>query len=149
LAHGETTGKKPPFDISGSERTVSANGRAEILVMNRGRENGFHICTMCGGYATAGNRKHRDPRTGSDCGGGTEWVSLGHVYQTDIATLSFPRLADFSIHQLQSALCAILESASDALEINRDDLHGTISWHNGVPRFVLFDAVPGGAGVTA
>lgn len=148
LELGEMTGNKQTFEISGSELTVSAHRRAEILVMNRGRENGFHICTVCGGYATAGNRKHRDPRTGSDCGGGTEWVSLGHVYQTDIATISFSRLANFGTHQLQSALYAVLESASEALEINRDDLDGTISWHNGVPRFVLFDAVPGGAGVT-
>src|SRR5699024_11854329 len=102
-----------------------------------------------GGYAPAGNRKHQNPRASTDCGSGTQWLSLRHVYQTDIATISFLRLANFGTHQLQSALYAILESASETLEINRDDLDGTISWHNGIPRFVLFDTVPGGAGVTA
>ncbi|MGP5577341.1 DEAD/DEAH box helicase [Corynebacterium flavescens] len=150
LGEGEPSGNEQSFAVGDSALTISAHRRAEIMVINRGRENGFRICSDgCGGYAVGNKREHRNPRTGQPCSNNTDWVSLGHVYQTDIATISFAGLNEYSVNDLRSALYAILESASETLEINRDDLDGTISWNEGVPRFVLFDAVPGGAGVTA
>ena len=46
-----------------------------------------------------------------------------------------------------SALYAVLEGASEALEISRDDINGTLSWSaDGSRSLALFDTVPGGAG---
>jgi len=148
LGLGEPSGNEQRFTIGDCALVISAHRRAEIMVINRGRENGFRICSGCGGYATGSKNEHRNPRTGKPCSTRTDWVSLGHVYQTDIATISFPGLAGYTVADLHSALYALLESASETLEINRDDLDGTISWRDGAPRFVLFDSVPGGAGVT-
>src|ERR1019366_402556 len=50
--------------------------------------------------------------------------------------------------QWRSLLYALLEGASEALSISRDDLDGTIYWPttNKSPAVILFDNVPGGAG---
>jgi ATP-dependent helicase YprA (DUF1998 family) len=47
-----------------------------------------------------------------------------------------------------SVLHALIEGASEALAIARDDLDGTLYWHQlGLaPAILLFDNVPGGAG---
>jgi ATP-dependent helicase YprA (DUF1998 family) len=46
----------------------------------------------------------------------------------------------------RSATYALLEGASDILEISRDDVDGTLYRRGGRPGIVLFDVVPGGAG---
>lgn len=46
-----------------------------------------------------------------------------------------------------SALYGLLEGASYALEITRDDIDGALSWSADHKRsIVLFDTMPGGAG---
>ncbi|MDT4995306.1 MAG: hypothetical protein QOH97_5198, partial [Actinoplanes sp.] len=46
----------------------------------------------------------------------------------------------------RSLTYALLEGASDALEISRDDIDGVLHRRGGRPGIVLFDVVPGGAG---
>ena len=48
----------------------------------------------------------------------------------------------------RSALYALIEASSELLEINRDDINGTITYWNGGPSMVLYDTVPGGAGIS-
>jgi ATP-dependent helicase YprA (DUF1998 family) len=49
--------------------------------------------------------------------------------------------------QWRSVLYALLEGASDLLEISRDDIDGTLyPGSNGEMALVIFDTVPGGAG---
>lgn len=77
--------------------------------------------------------------------------ALGHVYQTDIATIALPSAfsqTDRGADDLRGALYAFVESASELLEINRDDINGVLSWSGSGPSLVLFDAVPGGAGIS-
>jgi ATP-dependent helicase YprA (DUF1998 family) len=51
------------------------------------------------------------------------------------------------IPQWRSALYALLEGVSGRLEINRDDIDGTLNPKSaGRLALVIFDAVPGGAG---
>lgn len=57
-----------------------------------------------------------------------------------------PYLRDFEANWL-SSLYALLEGASYALEISRDDIDGALSWTPEHQRsIVIFDTVPGGAG---
>ncbi|UOT04490.1 DUF1998 domain-containing protein [Rhodococcus opacus] len=87
--------------------------------------------------------------TDKSCEGSTRIVSLAHRYETDIAEFSFGAIAydNDSVGRWLSVLYALLEGASEALEISRDDIDGTLSWTpDGRRSFVLFDTVPAGAG---
>ena len=94
-------------------------------------------------------RKHERPDNGRDCDGPLERISLGHRYQSDVAEFTFdgvPYRQDQEANWL-SSLYALLEGASHALEISRDDIDGALSWSAEHRRsIVLFDTVPGGAG---
>jgi hypothetical protein len=76
---------------------------------------------------------------------------LAHRYETDVAEFTF---SDFSYDKQAeskwlSVLYALLEGASEALEISRDDIDGTLSWSaDGRRSIVLFDTVPAGAGAS-
>ncbi len=76
-------------------------------------------------------------------------LSLGHRYQSDVADFTFEGLQYQRAAESSwlSALYAVLEGASVALEISRDDIDGALSWtSDGRRSIVLFDTVPGGAG---
>lgn len=127
---------------------VSARKRAQILVINKNNEQRFFICESCGAEVKSRRGKHKNPRTNRECFGTADAVALGHLYQTDIATIECSQLQDYEMAHLNSAMYALLESASVTLELNRDDIDATVAWSKGEPHFVLFDAVPGGAGIT-
>jgi hypothetical protein len=133
----------------------------ELALVNSGlMTRGFDICRRCG-YArpapSKGDRglgkkasKHKNPRTGKDCGGMLSSYHLGHTFLTDVLDLRFEGYlgteTDYDLWL--SVLYALLEGASHALGIRRDDLDGTLYPHaRGIaPALVLFDNVPGGAG---
>jgi ATP-dependent helicase YprA (DUF1998 family) len=138
------------------EQRVSRQGR--ITVVNRGAGGrGYQICHTCGFAkaapppgAAAGRRRavttHTDLRRGRQCGGWLEAAHLGHEYLTDVVEVrsSVPCSSD----DARSTLYAILEGASSALAIKRGEIDGTLHTYQvaGVPAFVIFDMVPGGAG---
>jgi hypothetical protein len=75
-------------------------------------------------------------------------LDLGHVYEADLLSID----VDVSgVHPTKpawlSAMYAIVEAASETLEIARDDIGGSLT-PAGADRWsiTLFDAVPGGAG---
>ena len=133
----------------------------KLAVVNSGRGNrGFRICTTCG-YAepapeeTVGRRRrtlpaHQNPRTRQDCRGTLVARHLGHEFITDVLELRFEGRGTVGVEYESwlSMLYALLEGASEALGIRRDDLDGTLYRHNFdlAPALVLFDNVPGGAG---
>ncbi len=133
----------------------------KLAVVNPGIGNaGFRICTVCGwGEAmvpTAPGRRprrqkvHENPCTGRPCRGRVETHHLGHEFITDVLEIRFtggPAPPDNRDLWL-STLYALLEGASEALGIARDDLDGTLyPYQAGLPpALVLFDNVPGGAG---
>jgi len=133
----------------------------KLALVNPGRLNrGFRICYTCGfaepaPKATTRQRRkipppHKDPRTGRECRGTLYPRHLGHEFITDVLEVRFQGfLASAAEYQVWlSLLYALLEGASEALGIRRDDLDGTLYRHNyGLPpALVLFDNVPGGAG---
>jgi hypothetical protein len=133
----------------------------KLALVNSGTFNrGFRICYACGHAEPApeeptGRRRktapsHPNPRTGKSCRGRLYTHHLGHEFITDVLELRFDGLlasrADYDLWL--SVLYALLEGASDALGIRRDDLDGTLyPYQSGLPpAVVLFDNVPGGAG---
>lgn len=125
--------------------------RTEMGIMEQGpQKRGFKVCERCG-YATNEAKypkQHTNPRNGRHCTGRLEVKTLGHFFQTDIATISIPSCRDHDFEPWRSALYALIEASSELLEINRDDLNGTIAIWQDRPTMVLYDTVPGGAGIS-
>jgi hypothetical protein len=156
---GSYRGEPPPFvpvaELAGGASTelrFSRQGR--ITVINKGPVGrGFRLCDWCGfgqpvGIGEKPPKKHkRADRPGVDCAGPLQHASLGHEYLTDVVEirLTAPSLSS----DARSALYALL-GASEAIDIARDDIDGTLHYYEANhPVLVLFDAVPGGAGHTA
>ena len=130
----------------------------KLAIVNPGMFNrGFRVCYLCGFAEPAPEKAtvkapppHRDPRTRRPCRGKLDTRDLGHEFITDVLELQFQgSLASMGEYQLWlSLLYALLEGASEALGIRRDDLDGTLYRYDFdlPPALVLFDDVPGGAG---
>ena len=149
---GEEIGSYTWTGADGMKVTARAGTRARLAVVSDGMGAGFQVCQVCG-WAKLPERgarrgKHQRPEDGRDCGGSLDTLSLGHQYQSDVAEFTFGtshRVDDESIWL--SALYALIEGASEALEISRDDIDGALAWSTELRRsLVLFDTVPGGAG---
>ena len=145
----------------------------ELIVLNHGpRRQGFEICRTCGFGRPAAEEqakgkgkskskststseyKHKNPRTGRECPGFLPRLHLGHDFMTDVlelqvrGLLAVPDDPDAEKSVWLSVLYALIEGASAALEIRRNDLNGTLYPHHWgePPALVLYDDVPGGAG---
>ncbi len=124
---------------------------------------GFRICQQCGfgevvpeSPPSGGRRRqeraaaHTHPRTGKPCNGLIENHHLGHEFLTDVVEIRFdgPLAMSVGPSLWRSLVYALLEGASLALSIRRDDLDGTFYLYSrsNPPAIILFDNVPGGAG---
>ncbi|MFI2294467.1 DEAD/DEAH box helicase [Isoptericola sp. NPDC019571] len=150
LDRGEVTESgKAPTDVGTATWQLCV--RATMLVLNEGPGHArFAICDWCGyaaqGFALSGTRKrkpHTRPLNGRPCDGPLQLRALGHDFQTDALFLDLPRIV--SIEQARSVLYGLLAGAADALEVTRDDLDGSVLLPDHT--LVLFDTVPGGAGL--
>ncbi|BBZ20877.1 DEAD/DEAH box helicase [Mycolicibacterium gadium] len=150
---GDEIGSYTWTGAGGMTVTARAGTRARLAVLSDGIGSGFQVCQWCG-WAQLNDRtprrgKHQRPEDGKDCGGPLDILSLGHQYESDVAEFTFggttPRVVDESVWL--SALYALIEGASESLEISRDDIDGALAWSTDLQRsLVLFDTVPGGAG---
>ncbi|RMF31516.1 MAG: DUF1998 domain-containing protein [Chloroflexi bacterium] len=162
-AAGETTGLEEVPQLSGEAIRVSRrySRYGKLAVVNAGIGNaGFRLCTHCGwaeavqpgsrGRRSRRQQSHTNPRTGQPCRGRIETYHLGHEFITDVLELRFtgPLAPSEDLDLWLSTLYALLEGASEALGIARDDLDGTLYPYRigSPPALVLFDSVPGGAG---
>lgn len=138
----------------------------ELIVLNHGpKKAGFEICRRCGygrptgerqskGKGKKGSDVHYNPRNGHECRGTLQHLYLGHDFITDVLEIkvggaqAVPDLGETGKSRWLSVLYALLEGASAALDIRRNDLNGTLYYADpsGVPTLVLYDDVPGGAG---
>ncbi|MFZ5810004.1 MAG: DEAD/DEAH box helicase [Chloroflexota bacterium] len=126
---------------------------AYLSSVNDGYHRGFKVCQVCG-YSDviellSGNRKinkaHLNPLTQEKCSGVLETYDLGHHFMTDVLQLRLEMpIGDESA--TYSLLYAILNGASDTLEIPREDIGGLIFFQDGQPSFLLYDTTPGGSG---
>jgi len=123
----------------------------KMAIINSGGRKGFKVCSWCG-YTVLGNEKvnktHPSPWK-SACSGKLQYYHLGHEFMTDILQLRFEGSEDMDSDFWHSLLYALLEGASKALDIERNDLDGCLYSYAGnpeMPALIFFDDVPGGAG---
>ena len=152
----------PPPEVR-SDTTTLRGGSVVISVGSRGRlvavadgpsKMGFWICEWCGYGSPRVTSPQKPPKQhnhllkNQPCPGPQRLLDLGHVYETDLLSID----AELSgVRPTQSAwqsmMYAIVEAASETLEIARGDIGGSLT-PAGADRWsiTLFDAVSGGAG---
>ena len=125
-----------------------------LVVLCEGRKGqGFFICRDCG----AGSIKKPDPEhktpLGRTCRGPVVQSALGHEFLTDVLRINFDVPSEGAdIWFAYSLGYALLSGAAEILEVPAGDLNVTVKGGegNGVPaEIVLYDDVPGGAGLVA
>lgn len=128
--------------------------RSKMVRINTGpTDAGFFVCEFCGRSEPAGMgerpKEHEDPLTGRACKGGSGQYALAHKYETDVVRvrLSKPWTGADSSVTAESVLYAVLQAASQELQISRDNIAGVADAF-GVDHatVTLIDTVPGGAG---
>jgi len=139
-----------PFDMI----TLTKVSPGYLVVLCEGRRgDGFYICGQCG----AGDRKreynHKTPY-GQECQGILEQVSLGHEFVTDILQLQFLAKSEEGIDSNWFAFSlayALVEGAAEILEVPSTDISTTVAYgtEGCIPPIILYDNVPGGAGLVA
>lgn len=148
--------KKPEekdFQIGKLKIKCRYSSSGELVVICRGKKGvGFWICFDCGAAFSERPQgsKHKKP-LGEECSSAVRGpLHFGHTFKTDVLTI-FLEKYEFSEAITEdsfwfSLLYALLEGASQALGIRRQDLDGCLSPHEGRNTLVIFDNVPGGAG---
>lgn len=140
--------------MNGGSMTLSVGPRGRLVTLADGPNGmGFWICDWCGhGSPRVSNPqkppKHNHLLKNRPCTGPQRLLDLGHVYETDLLSIDADVSGVRATHGAWlSVMYALVEAASDSLEIARDDIGGSLS-PAGEDRWsiTLFDAVPGGAG---
>lgn len=144
------------LDFKGKKVPITYSPGGKLFVLNQGSNGrGLHVCPNCGfakdpAKLLKGN-KH-ETKFGKICASrNLVKVSLGHEFSTDIMKIALPSHdSDIKMpdgvqpkNQYLSVLYAILEGASKALDISRDDISGCITEKQ---ELVLFDDTAGGSG---
>jgi hypothetical protein len=126
-----------------------------MVVLCEGRRGeGFYICVECGAGFRKRVKTHKTPY-GQECHGTLERVSLGHEFVTDVLQLQFlhptPAGSIEPVWFAYSLAYALVEGAAEILEVPSTDLSATVAHAEqySVPPIVLYDNVPGGAGLVA
>lgn len=133
-----------------------------MVVLCEGRRGeGFHVCGECGAGFKKWSECKDDHKTplGKRCTAQVQSlrpeVSLGHEFITDAIQLQFhptPTQSDDLLWFAYSLSYALLEGAAEVLDIPSDNLNTTVSsgsQNNTLPPIILYDNVPGGAGLVA
>lgn len=146
---------EPDPDLDAGVRVLKGYTRNAYLgLVNNGYGSGFHICSACGwadvieykaGKPSKPPKEHTNPLTHEKCAGSLTQYHLGHHFMTDVLQLRFS-LPISGESETYSLLYAILNGASDALEIPRSDVDGLIFYQDDEPSFLLYDTTPGGSG---
>ena len=152
----KTEAEDRKLSLKGKEVSITYSPEGKLFVLNQGvNGRGLHICPSCGfakdPITILKGNKH-ETKYKKTCGS-KKFIraSLGHVFSTDILKISLPK---HDVHlsgiegteeknQYLSVLYAILEGASKALDISRDDISGCVTENQEI---VLFDDTAGGSG---
>lgn len=133
--------------LYGVQVTKAQPGTLVILCEGR-RQEGFRICRSCGAHMTQPKATHKSP-SNSPCSGTLGRFSLGHELVTDVVSLQFSGLtgkwASYSVAY------AMMLGSAETLDVPDTDLNVTIGrgTNPGESAIVLYDNVPGGAGLVA
>lgn len=113
----------------------------------------FYLCEKCG----AGFRKIKQPHKthlGEKCTGELKKVALGHEFETDVIQIQFALPTPTGMTDVwfaYSLAYALAGGAAKVLEVLPGDVSTTVT-HSGegrIPPIILYDNVPGGAGLVA
>jgi len=133
--------------------TKASTGRMVVLCEGRRGKN-FYVCFNCGAGFREPKSRHETPY-GVPCNGTLAQVALGHEFETDVLQLRFslnlPNYDSSSIWFAYSLAYGLVEGVAKVLDIPSDDLNATVSYMSGatVPLIILYDNVPGGAGLVS
>lgn len=132
-------------ELLGVRVTKAIPGTLVILCEGHGNRM-FYICRSCGRHMSGKKRTHKAP-WGLACNGTIGKYALGHELVTDVLRIQFLDLEDQ--WEAYSLAYAVLLGAADTLNLPSTDLNVTITAGNnpGKTSIVLYDDVPGGAGL--
>lgn len=148
------TGSDPGSLDLGSIRLTKASPGLMVVLCEGRRGGGFYICAQCGAGFRARESQHNTPY-GETCPGTLEQVSLGHEFVTDVLQIQFLlRLPQDDIDGVwfaYSLAYALVEGSAEVLEVPSSDLSATVAYRSetAIPPIILYDNVPGGAGLVA
>jgi hypothetical protein len=139
-------------NLLGVAVTKAAPGTLVVLCEGHNRQ-GFYICLTCGSHLAEREHEHRTPWD-SACSGTLRNFSLGHELVTDVVRLQVPSLnGEWAAYSVGYAL---LLGAAECLGVPDTDLNVTIAGVDATETvmsttlsIVLYDNVPGGAGLVA
>ena len=119
-----------------------------VILCEGSNGSGFYICRSCGRHLTRKKPEHMTP-SNLTCKGTLERFSLGHELVTDVVRLQFPQVRDE--WDAYSVAYAVLLGAAETLDVPDTDLNVTITGgvNPGESAIILYDDVPGGAGLVA
>ncbi|MCJ7584186.1 MAG: DUF1998 domain-containing protein [Anaerolineales bacterium] len=132
-----------------------------VVVCEGRRGEGFFICKDCGaGFRNIKDfRKEHDTPQGYKCPARPETlrpsVSLGHELVTDVLKIQFSHPPSVLIEEPGFAFSlayAMVEGAAYILGVRPNDLSATVAYGSDdypIPPIILYDNVPGGAGLVA
>ncbi len=134
--------------------SVEKASPGKLVVLCEGRKGrGFLICPDCGAETDKLAAPHRTP-LGAQCAGKpSRPVALGHEFLTDVLSATFqlpdPPCLDGRIPAWSTAF-SLLYGAAEVLEVPSPDINVTVAAITSREfRVVLYDSVPGGAGLVA
>ncbi len=127
--------------------TEARPGSLVILCEGHNRE-GFFICPNCGRHMPKREESHKTP-SGLECSGTLGQFSLGHELVTDVMLVQFPGVTDQ--WDTYSLAFSLLLGAAETMDVPATDLNVTITGGETTHEaaIVLYDNVPGGAGLVA
>lgn len=133
----------------------------KLVVLSEGQRGArFRICPECGAGLEPGQAARWEHKTpfGSACRGTPAWVSLGYELVTDAVELQFslPLPAECVLEPGPAAVAhslafALMEGLASVVDVPSRDLGATVTaaGASGIPALILYDDVPGGAGLVA
>ncbi len=138
---------EPAVQVFYDVRITQAVPGSLIILCEGKNKQGFYICLKCGSHSTGPVSEHVTP-SGAACPGTLGCYSLAHELHTDVVRLHFRD----SMHEdhAYSLGYAILLGAAEALDVPSTDLNVTVGpGESAESAIVLYDDVPGGAGLVA
>jgi len=135
---------------------ISKSSPGTMVVICEGRRGGcFWICRQCGAGFQKIKKSHKTA-FGEKCSGKLERFALAHEILTDVVRLQFmfplPKTTKEPVALAYSLAYAILEGVAFVLDVPVNDLNTTVGYSINadlLPPIIIYDNVPGGAGLVA